>query len=431
MLGVARELFREHGDVVRVRCAPGNWGPYIYVLSRPEHAKHVLNDNYKNYWKGLLARRVRVVAGRGLLLSEGAFWHRQRRLAQPAFHRTCLEGWVPAMTDSIAAVLDRWKPAASSGVPIDMAIEMRPLTIAIVWKAMVGTVPDSDALVASGLLMAEFLRERVLRLVPMPTWFPSRRGRAFRQALRFAEALIYRTIAERRRALHHGDDLLGMLLDARDPDSGASMSDRQVRDELMTILTAAEDATSVMLAWCWWTIARHPAVEERLRDEVDRALGGREPTAADVPALRYVRMVVQETLRLYPPAWAIVRQSIAEDEIGGYRIHAHGSVALCTYTIHRHPEFWPHPETFDPERFAPEAIAARPRHAFLPFGAGPRVCIGLEMAMLEAVLTIAMVCQRYRFRPVPDRPVEPWVQVLLRPRNGVWMTLGNAEGGQC
>ncbi len=201
------------------------------------------------------------------------------------------------------------------------------------------------------------------------------------------------------------------------------MSDRQVRDELMTILTAAEDATSVALAWCWWMLARHPEVEANVRDEVDRVLGGRVPIAADVASTPYVRRVVQETLRLYPPAWAMIRQAIAEDEIGGQRIRARSTVVLCTYMIHRHPEFWD-----DPETFLPEAIAARPRHAFLPFGAGPRVCIGLEMAMLQAVLTVAMVCQRYRFRPVPGRPVEPWVQTLLRPRSGVRMTLTDAGG---
>jgi cytochrome P450 len=163
-------------------------------------------------------------------------------------------------------------------------------------------------------------------------------------------------------------------------------------------------------------------------NDVETVLDDRVPTAADVPALSYVRMVVQETLRLYPPAAAIVRQVIGEDEIGGYRIRAGSSLLLCSYVTHRHPAFWSDPDAFDPEHFTPEAIATRPRHAFVPFGAGPRVCIGLEMAMLAAVLTVAMVCQRYRFRPVPHRPVEPWVQVLLRPRSGVCMTFSAAHG---
>jgi cytochrome P450 len=428
MLHVSRELFRDYGDLVGIRLLPRDWGPFVYILNRPEHAKHVLNDNHKNYWKGLLAGRLGIVVGQGLLLSEGEQWRRQRRLAQPAFHRQRLEDLVGLMTTSIAPMLERWEAAVAAGAPVDMAAEMRPLTIAIIWSAMVGTVPESAALVDSGLRLAEFIRDRVMRLVPTPAWLPTRANRRFRDALRFVDGLIHRTIAERRQQTHHGDDLLGLLLAATDPESGASMSDRQVRDELMTILTAAEDATAVALAWCWWTLARHPEAEANVREEVDRVLGGRVPTAADVASLPYVRRVVQETLRLYPPAWAMIRQAIAEDEIGGQRIRARSTVVLCTYMIHRHPEFWDDPETFDPERFRPEAIAARPRHAFLPFGAGPRVCIGLEMAMLQAVLTVAMVCQRYRFRLVPGRPVEPWVQTLLRPRSGVWMTLTDAGG---
>ena len=418
--------FREYGDVVRCRCAPGDRGPFnFYLLWRPEHVEHVLRDNHKNYWKGLGLQRLAPFFGRGLFLNEGEPWRRQRRLAQPAFHRQRIEGLVSLMTDSIAAMLDGWQPAATRGDAIDMAAEMAPLTTAIVWKAMVGRdFPTERAeLIQSQVVMNAFGFERLLTYVPAPLWWPSRRNRAFQRALGVIEGLVYRTIAERRRASHPGDDLLGMFLAATDPDGGEAMSDRQLRDELLTVLGAGQETTAILLAWSWWLLVEHPEIEARLRHEVEHALAGRVPTAADVPALAYVRMFVQEALRLYPPAWGITRQSIAEDEIGGYRIRAGAPVSLGTYFTHRHPELWPDPETFDPERFTPAAVDARPRFAFFPFGGGPRVCIGLEFALLEATLTIAMVCQRYRFRPVPGRPVEPWIQIALRPRNGVWMTL--------
>jgi cytochrome P450 len=424
--------FREHGDTLRIRFAPGEWGPFsTYVFCRPDHVGHVLHDNYKNYWKGILGGRLRIVAGQGLLVSEGEQWRRQRRLAQPAFHRQRIAGFVRLMTETINAMLERWQPAAVSGEAIDLAAEMQPLTTTIVWQAMVGrdALVESRALARHGLAMNEFLMKRITQYVPTPLWLPTRENRAFRRALGFTEGLIYRTIAERRQASHPGDDLLGMFLASTDPEGGSAMTDRQVRDELMTVLGAGQDTTAVLLAWSWWLLARHPDVEARLRHEVESVLNGRVPTIADVPALSYVRMVLQEALRLYPPAWAIARQSIAEDEIGGYRIPARTVVTLCSYRTHRHPELWPDPERYDPERFTPRVIAARPRFAFFPFGGGPRVCIGLEFALLEATLTLVMVCQRYRFRLVPDRPVEPCVQLLLRPRNGVWMTLAEADGG--
>ncbi len=431
-LRLISEAVREHGDVVRFRFAPGDWGPFnFYLVSRPEHVEHVLHDNYKNYWKGKLGARLRIIAGDGLLVSEGEHWRRQRRRAQPVFHRQRIEGFVPVMTASIAEMLERWQPMAARGDPIDMAAEMPPLTTSIMWRAMIGrdTRAESDRLGRSWSVVSDFVRDRLLEYLPTPTWLPTRKNRAFRGAIAFMDALIYRTIAERRHASHPGDDLLGMLLGATDPETGESMSDRQLRDELLAVLGAGQETTAVLLSWTWWLLAIHPEVEARLRHEVAGVLDGRVPTAADVPALAYVRMVLQEALRLYPPAWGIARQAIADDEIGGYRISAGAMVAVSPWVTQRHAAFWDAPDTFDPERFAPAAIAGRPRFAFFPFGGGPRVCIGREFALLEATLAVAMVCQRYRFRLVPGRPVEPDVQVMLRPRYGVWMTLADLREG--
>lgn len=424
------DAFRTYGDVVRIRFAPGELGPFsTYLLFRPQHVKHVLHDNYKNYRKGAAVELLKVVMGDGLFLSEGEFWRRQRRLAQPAFHRQCIDGFVTLMTESIAAMLERWQPIAASGAPFDMAAEMMPLTMSIVWKAMVGRdyIGESAELGAAATIVNEFVNDRFTRYLPLPLWLPTQKNRAFRHAIGVYEALIYRTIDERRHAAEPGNDLLGMFLGAKDAETGASMSDRQLRDELFTILGAGQETTAVLLSWCWWLVARYPEVQARLRHEVETVLDGRVPTASDVPTLRYTRMFLQEALRLYPPAWAIPRQAITADEIDGHPIRAGAVVSLSPYVTHRHPEYWHDPEVFDPERFTPEAVAARPRFAFFPFGGGPRICIGLEFALVEAQLTLAMVCQRYRFRPVPNRPVEPSVQVTLRPRGGVWMTLAAAD----
>lgn len=431
-LRLLNDTFRAYGDLVRFRFAPGEWGPFCsYLVCRPEHVKHVLHDNYKNYWKGFAVGRIKVVTGQGLFLSEGELWHRQRRLAQPAFHRQRIEGFVNLMTESIAAMLERWRPVAASGEPIDMAAEMTPLTTSVVWKALVSRefLAESGELATAGLITIQFVDDRLTQYVPTPLWVPTRKNREFRRALSLLEAPIYRMIEERRRAARPGNDLLGMLLEAKDPETGESMSDRQLRDELFTILGAGQETTAVLLSWSWWLVARHPEVEARLRREVATVLGGRVPTAADVPALPYALMVLQEALRLYPPVWVIARQAIADDEIGGYRIRAGAPVTLSPYVTHRHPEFWRDPDTFNPENFTPEAVEGRPRFAYVPFGGGPRICIGLEFALLEAQLALAMVCQRYRFRLLPDRPVEPSVQFTLRPRDGVWMTLATAGEG--
>lgn len=426
------DAFRGYGDLVRFRFAPGEWGPFCsYLVCRPEHVKHVLLDNYKNYWKGIAVGRLKIVTGEGLFLSEGEFWRRQRRLAQPAFHHQRIEGFANLMTDSIAAMLERWRPVAARGEPIDMAAEMTPLTMSIVGRAMVGRdfFAESDELVRAGHVANQFMNDRLTQYLPTPLWVPTRKNRAFRRALGLTKALICRTIEERRRAPCAGNDLLGMFLAARDPETGESMSDRQLRDELFTILGAGQETTAVLLSWSWWLLARHPEVEARLRHEVETVLDGRVPTAEDAPALPYTRMVLQEALRLYPPVWAIPRQAIADDEIGGYRIRAGAPVTLSPYLTHRHPEVWCDPDTFNPENFTPEAVEGRPRFSYFPFGGGPRICIGLEFALLEAQLTLAMVCQRYRFRPVPGGSVEPSVRITLRPGGGVWMTLASAGEG--
>jgi cytochrome P450 len=419
-IGLCMETARDFGDVVCFRVPP--WR--TYMIFHPDHLKHVLQENNQNYVKGILIQRSKVLIGDGLFSSEGSFWRRQRRLAQPAFHRERIAAFGALMVETIAAMLARWEPIAAAGTPFDVAPEMSRLTLDVVGKALFSMDLSGEAAeVGCALRVAlEHVTYLAFSVFYAPLVIPTPRNLRFRRALRALDAVVYDVIATRRRAGDDAGDLLAMLLRARDEETGEGMSDRQLRDEVMTFFLAGHETTAVALAWTWYLLARHPAVEERLRAEVGAVLDGRAPTVEDLGALVYTRMVVEEVLRLYPPLWAFPRQTIAEDEIGGYRITANSLVSICPYVTHRHPEFWDDPERFDPERFTPERAAARPRYAYLPFSGGPRQCIGNEFALMEAQLAVAMTVQSYRLSLVRDEPIELEIRVTLRPRGGVMMT---------
>jgi cytochrome P450 len=417
-------LARRFGDVVRIRVGPFR----SYMVFHPDDVKHVLQDNHQNYVKGLIIDRTKVLIGDGLFTSEGSFWRRQRRLAQPAFHRQRSAGFATAMTDATAAMLARWDAHAGSGVPFDVAAEMNRLTLRVVGQTLFSMDLDGAAAdVGRALQVAlAYVDRRALLVAPSPLIVPTPQNLRFRRARRVLDRVVYDIIETRRRDGSQTSDLLSMLLQARDEETGEGMSDRQLRDEVMTFLLAGHETTAAALAWTWYLLARHPAVEARLRAEVDTVVGDRTPTVEDLPALSYTRMVVEETMRLYPPVWGIGRQTIGEDTLGGYRVPAKVVVSISPYVTHRHPACWDDPERFDPERFTPERAAGRSRFAYLPFSGGPRLCIGSEFALMEAQLVIAMVVQRYRLALVPGRVVEPEVRLTLRPRGGLPATLEHA-----
>lgn len=417
-LGRLTADWREHGDVTRIRIGPLSY----YGLVHPDHLQHVLQENHRNYVKGPIIGRTKILIGEGLFTSEGALWLRQRRLAQPAFHRQRIGGFATTMTDTVTEMLDEWSGAAATGAAFDLAAEMNRLTLRIVGRALFSLDLQGDAAKVGVALVdaLDVVAQRAFTLFPLPLWVPTTANRRFVRARHMLDEVVLRIIAERRRSGHDAGDLLSLLLSARDADTGESMTDRQLRDEVMTFLLAGHETTAVALSWLWYLLGRHGQIEERLRAEVAAAVGRRTPTPDDLPALRYVRMVVDETMRLYPPVWASGRQALADDQVGGYRIPAGAPVNLGVWLTHRHPQFWPDPERFDPERFAPERAAARHRFAYLPFSGGPRLCIGNEFALMEAVLLVTMMVQRYRIGLVePDRTIEPDVKITLRPRGGV------------
>ncbi len=415
------DAHREYGDVVRFRAGPWHW----HLIAHPEDVQYVLRDNYPNYGRSFFNNYLKSLLGQGLLTSEGDLWLRQRRLMQPVFHRKRIVDFATTMTDATAAMLERWEPYACSGQPLDVAAEMMRLTLEIVGRTLfsVDISRETDTVGRALTTAIEHINQRSTRLFPIPESVPTPANRRYYAARETLDKVVHDIIETRRRSDGDADDLLAMLLQARDEETGESMSNQQLRDEVMTIMLAGHETTAVALSWTWYLLSKHPHVAEKLHAELAQVLDGRSPTLDDLPDLTYTKMVIEEVMRLYPPAWIMSRAPLEDDEIRGYHIPAGTSVMLCQYVTHRHPDFWPNPEGFDPERFAPERTASRLQFAHFPFGGGPRQCIGNEFAMLEARLIVAMVAQRYRLDLVPGHPVEPQPMITLRPRDGILMTL--------
>jgi cytochrome P450 len=423
-LGMLRDGFRDHGDVVRLRFGTTR----ALLLAHPEHIGRVLHDNHRNYDKHNVDYAVlRRLLGNGLLTSDGEFWRRQRRLMAPMFHRQRVAGFCNLMVNSTLEMLERWDAMARSGESFDIAAEMTRLTLPIVAKALFSADVSDDA-EAIGAALTEVNRQLgEFSLLDMFWMIPTPRKRRFRAAVQTLDEVVGKIIDARRRATHRNEDLLSMLLDAVDEETSKGMTPRQVRDEVLTLLLAGHETTANALAWTWYLLARNLAAENKLHDEIASTLGERAPGAPDLPQLRYTRMVIEESMRLYPPAWAISRNAIGEDEIGGYPVRPRTNIIICSFVTHRHPSFWEEPERFDPERFSSERSQRRPDFAYLPFGGGPRICIGNAFATTEAQLVVATIAQRYRLRLVPGHPVELHPLITLRPRHGIRMTLHPAD----
>jgi cytochrome P450 len=412
---------REYGDVVRIRVGPR----YVTLLAHPDHVRHVLQDNARNYNKQTRGFAViRELLGQGLLTSEGDFWLRQRRLAQPAFHRQRLAGFARIMVDTAEDLARALEPRIASGQPFDVAEDLTHLTLRIAGLTLFSTdVGDESRAVGEALGRVQtFANARLTQLFPLPPSFPLPSHRRF---LRDSGTLdrVVRTIIERRRregGEHH--DLLQMLMEARDEDTGERMSDTQLRDEVMTLLLAGHETTASALAWTVMLLSQNPKVRSDLEAELAQVLAGRTPTGEDLPKLALTRRVVDESMRLYPPAWIFSRGAIEDDVVGGFRIEKGTYVLTLPWVLHRHPKLWENPEVFDPDRFLPEREKARARFTYFPFGGGPRQCIGNQFALMELVLVLATLLQRVRLDLAPGHPLVPAPAITLRPRPGVWVT---------
>ncbi len=411
----------EYGDAVSMRI-PG--AAFMAVFS-PEGIKHVLQTNAKGYSKQTRGYdKMRLFLGNGLVTSEGDFWKRQRRIAAPAFHRQRIEGFADTMVQATADMLDRWAQRATSS-PLDVDRAMMKLTMRIASETLLGRdlSGEADAVGDALTFLTLNTNARIVRLLDVPLSVPTPENKRFLRETRVLDDLLNKVIAERRRDPAEHNDLLSMLLAARDEETGEAMTDAQLRDEAVTIFAAGHETTSNALSWTLLLLARHPDVAKRLYDEVDRVLGVRAPSVADLASLPFTKCVIQESMRLYPPAWIMGRCALEDDVICGYHVAKGTQVLLSPWATHRHPRHWEDPEAFDPDRFTPARSEGRAQYAYFPFGGGPRICIGNAFAMMEAQLILAMVSQRYRLELAPGARVEPERGITLRPAPSLPMYL--------
>jgi cytochrome P450 len=419
---------RQYGDVVRFHFGSIS----AYLLAHPDSVRHVFLDNSQNYDRRIGYVQMKPLVGDGLLVSEGDVWRRQRQLLQPPFQPQHLDALTRPMMDAVAALLERWEISAAAGEPVEIVAEMTHLTRAIIGRMLFGIdLSDTGSSLGRALALAQRLSDDfTLRhtrspfailagLASMSAPLPRR----VREQLRELDHSVYDLIANRRREGTDRGDLVSLLLTARDTHSGERLTDREVRDQIVTLWLAGTETPAVGLAWTCYLLAQHAHVERRLDVELAHVLGGRAPAWDDLPALTYTAMVLHESMRLYPPAWLIVRTSIHDDEMGGYNIPARSMILLSPYVTQRHPALWNNPDQFAPERFASEEIARRPRFAYFPFGGGPRQCLGNHLGLVEMQFALATLAQQFRLRIAPGQRIAPAVMITMRPRDGIWMYL--------
>ncbi|MBP7999561.1 MAG: cytochrome P450 [Chloroflexi bacterium] len=418
------EIARQYGDVVYFRILNM---PY-YLLTNPDDIRELLVNQADKFRKSQLDYDILSrFLGNGLLTNEGASHKRQRRLAQPAFHSKRIQAYAETMVAYTEDLLDEWRDNEVR----DVSEEMMRLTMNIVSKTLFSADPTAAAanVVGDAIHVLQGVSNRAyLRGFTLPEWLPTQDNRHAKAALTAYDHHLEQIIMQRHAAATDGTltdngDLLSMLMLARDED-GSAMSDKQLRDEVATLFAAGHETTSNALTWTWYALSQNPDVEARLHEELDEVLRGRTPTLTDLPNLPYTLMVIKETMRLYPPAWILSARTPMEDvTIGRTFIPKGSNVTVAPYAQHRLARYFPDPERFDPERFTPEREKQLPKYAYLPFGAGPRVCIGNSFAMMEAQLILATIAQRYRLRLAPHQEVKQAMQITLSPENGLKMRL--------
>ena len=414
------DLAHRHGDVVRMRIGPRT----VHLLNDPAHAKHVLQDRNKSYRKSAGARKVRAFLGDGLLTAEGDAWLRHRRMMQHAFSQDRVAALGGPISGAVNEVVETWRPIAERGETIDVHAEMMRLTLTVVSRALFSAELGDRAEQMSGAFRVAFDHtvRRLHSLFNVPEGIPTPANLRFRDAVRTLDDIVYGLLARRRTEAPGAGDLLSVLMEARDEETGTALGEKELRDEVLTLLLGGYDTAANSLAWTWYLLSKSPAVAERLRGEL-ATLGGKAPTVEDLPRIPYAGMVFEEAMRLYPPVWVLAREAAEDDELGGYHIPAGSMVLISPYVLHHDPRHWSNPEGFEPERFAPEHRGERPRYAYLPFGGGPRQCLGMGLAMLEARLILATLAQRYRLDVVPWHRVDLAASITLAPRGGMPMVV--------
>jgi len=415
----------QYGDLVQYRFA---WMRY-FLVNDATAAHHVLIENAKAYHKSPNYQGLKVILGNGLLTSEGDLWRRQRKLAQPAFHRESLKSFVDSMVSATRDTVTRWDREVVAKGSFDVHAEMMRLTFRIVGQTLLGADLEADAKDFGAALNVglKWANEYVESVVRVPPWVPTPNNVRFRRAQRTIEGVIGRVVAERKASSEPRVDLLGMLMGARDEATGEPMSDKLLMEELLTLTLAGHETTANALAFTFYLLSSHPDIARRASEEVASVLGGREPLLEDLAKMPFTKAVIEEALRLYPPAWVVERIALEADEVNGHSIPKGGIVGVSPYLMHRNPRYFDNPEGFDPERFM-KPDANRPKLAYMPFGGGPRTCIGNAFAMMELLVIVPMLLQRFQLALVPGFKLELEPSVTLRPKAGIWMQARRVAG---
>ncbi|HLP20224.1 MAG TPA: cytochrome P450 [Chitinophagales bacterium] len=417
---VVPELIEKYGEVIGLTL------PFtrILIAAKPEYAKHVLLENNKNYRKSLAYDMIRVLLGNGLLTSEGDFWKKQRRLAMPAFHKQKLADLTAMMVRKAEAEVEKIKPNAESGGYFDVAPLMTNLTLEIISEAIFSNgVEDKADLVSRQItLLNQYATDKLNSPIRLPPLFPTPGNIKERKAIKILDDIIYSIIDQRRKEGVSKSDLLSMLLDARDEETGEAMDNKQLRDEVMTIFIAGNETTANAMAWTLYLLSQNPEAEEKMIREIDEKLdAGVELNFQNILGFQYVRQVIDESMRLFPPAWVVGRRNYEDDEIGGYFIQKNTNVLVPIMYFHRSEKYWDEPLKFKPERFAPELRNSIDRFVYFPFGGGPRLCIGNNFAIMEMQIILIKLYRSYKFRLKPGFVVEPEPLITLRPKYGMVM----------
>ena len=413
------ETFEQYGDIYDVNA---NFIK-IYVLANPDYIQEVMVTNKTDYAKSDDYKVLKHSLGNGLLTSEGEFWKKQRRIAQPAFHRKSMKKLLDTMITSTQAMVDKW----SSRNELQITDEMQFITLDIVTKCLFGSAlkPNLYEKIHEAVTVGnEFLSSKIMNPFTLPVWFPTAASRHYKKTRDFNNKVILDIINTRANDPTEYHDLLSMLMNAEDEETGEKMSPQPLLDEALTIFVAGHETTANALSWTFYLLSQHPDKLQKLQQELQEVLQGEAPSFETLRGLEYTQMVLEESMRLYPPAWSIGRKVVQDTELCGHALPKGAGLILDVYTMHRHPNFWDNPHTFEPERFHPSQKKGRHKYAFIPFGAGQRMCIGNNFAMMEMKIILAMVFQKFSLTLSPNAPiVEPEPLVTLRPKNGILMDI--------
>lgn len=414
ILGYFHNSVRKYNGISRAKV-----GPYHYVnISEPAYIEHIF-VHPDIYVKGRDNKTLRFLLGNGLVTSEGEFWLKQRRLIQPLFHKQRLQGFVKKITESTSAMLKKWE--AQNREVTDIHGEMTKVTLDIVSQTLMSTEVKGDFKKINDALLV--VMEGMMKIFRLPAWIPSPRNLKMRRNRAVLDDTIFKIIDDRRKDKTEHNDLLTMLMEVEDADTRERMTNKQLRDEVITIFLAGHETTANALSFSFYLLAQHPEIKQKIVEEFQRVIGDNEMNYENVSRLEYTMMVIKESMRLYPPVWGITRDAVREDVIDGYRIKKGDSIAMSPWAVHRLEKYWENPLKFDPERFSPERMKSIHRYAWFPFGGGQRFCIGNNFAMMEMQIVLALACSQFNFTLAENFKLELEPLVTLRPRHGVMVNL--------